>query len=150
MTIFYGARSKKNTVIWGHKMLEYIDCPMSDLPPDQELLNLLSEENLLPNQEKRKQFLCYLRLMCLAYLKLEVPGSPSFLLESQIKPAIFRTSKADALKPKFSSILSILRDIEYEFGLFFEAPDALFKMPRFQVQSATPSPWVLASSKKTS
>ena len=28
--------------------------------------------------------------------------------------------------------------------------DVMFEITRFQVQSATPSPWVLASSKKTS
>lgn len=126
-------RNKKNTVIWGHKMFEFIECPSSDLPPDQELLNLLSEENVLPNQAKREFFLCHLRLMCLAYLKREVTGSPSSLLQSQIEPAFVHTSAPEALKSKLESILFILRYIEFESSSFFEDPEALLKMQRCYV-----------------
>ena len=109
-------------------MFEFIECPLSNSPTDQDLLNLFSEENSLPLQAKRKQFLCYLRLMCLDFLKREITGSPSSLLEFQIKPAILRTSEPEALYPKLASLLSILRNVEYESGSFLEDPSALLKM----------------------
>lgn len=114
-------------------MFEFIECPSSDSPTDQDLFNLLSEENLLPNQAKRELFLCYLRLMCLTYLKREVTGSPSSLLQSQIEPDFVHTSAPEALKFKLESILLILRNIEFESGFFFEDPEALLKMHRCYV-----------------
>ena len=43
-----------------------------------------------------------------------------------------------------------LKDLYAEFTYIWREYLKKFKKARFQVQSATPSPWVLASSKKTS
>lgn len=108
-------------------MFPYIECPLSDLPSEESLLDLLSAENSLPNKEKRSQFLCHIRLMCLNFFKNDISGIPSTLLE-KVKEFIEQTSDKDILLPVYFNILLTLRNLEYEQEVFFEKPTALFEM----------------------
>ena len=72
------------------------------------------------------------------------------LPESAANELIFRSSiveKKDIRLDTEAGWEDLLPDLEQADIIIV---DSLFKVSRFQVQSATPSPWVLASSKKTS
>ncbi len=101
----------------------YFDCPLTDIPSEESLLAIIHDEQTMPHDERRSQFLCHLRLMCLNFLQKEISGTASNLLiiiENEANK--YCTNEHSQV---FSHLKLRLHQVECEINDLFDSPDVV-------------------------
>ncbi len=102
----------------------YFDCPLTNVPSEESLLSIIHDGQTIPNDERRRLFLCHLRLMCLDFLQKDITGTANNLLimiENEVRP--YCSNEESKI---FNHLKSYLNQVECEASDLFDRPDAAF------------------------